>query len=83
MKRPMIFIGGLTQKELNQLAELSDFDTLDILSEITQYTQVYTYTDGTLQIADTPSISRQHECECKSYDEFVTKWGQYKLWLLL
>lgn len=53
------------------------------MKEISQYTQVYTYTDGTLQIADTPSISRQHECECKSYDEFITKWEQYKLWVML
>ena len=83
MKRPMIFIKGLTQKELNQLMELSDFDNLNDLPEITQYTQVYTYTDGTLQIADTPSISRHHECECKSYDEFITKWEQYKLWVML
>ena len=83
MKRPLIFISGLTQKELNQLMELSDFDNLNALLEISQYTQVYTYTDGTLQITDAPFISRQHECECKSYDEFITKWEQYKLWLLI
>ena len=83
MKRPMIFIKGLSQSQLQHLETLSDYKHGRLFSQITSNTQVYTFSDGTLEIADNPVIDRYEEVVCTSYEDFLTKWEQYKLWILL
>ena len=80
MKRPMIFISGLTQPEIENLKALSEYSSLKSFSKCTQ---VYTYSDGTLEIAYASIIDKKEETQCTTYEEFLTKWEQYKLWLIL
>lgn len=83
MKRPMIFIKGLSQQQIEHLKSLSDYEYVNLFSRVSINTQVYTYSDGTLEIADNPVSDKFQEVICTSYEEFLTKWEQYKLWLLL
>ena len=80
MKRPMIFIGYLSQPQLEHLRILSGYDTL---KEFLQYTQLYTLTDGSLEVAYSSAVDKVEEIKCTTYDEFLTKWEKYNLWLLL
>lgn len=83
MKRPMIFISGLNQQQIEHLKSLSNYRYANLFSRISIYTQVYTYNDGTLEIADNNVVDKYHEIVCTTYDEFLTCWREYKLWLLL
>ena len=80
MKRPMIFIKGLNKPQLEHLKSLTEYGSLKNFSKCTQ---VYTYTDGILEIAYASAVNREEEVICTSYEEFLTKWEQYKLWILL
>ena len=83
MKRPMIFINGLSESQIEHLKSLSDYKYVNLFSRVSTNTQVYTYSDGTLEIADNSVVDRYEEVVCITYEEFLTKWEQYKLWLLL
>lgn len=83
MKRPMIFISGLNQQQIEHLKSLSDYKYVNIFSRVSINTQVYTYSDGTLEIADNPVSDKYQEVICTSYEEFLTKWEQYRLWVML
>lgn len=83
MKRPMIFISGLNQQQIEHLKSLSDYKYVNLFSRVSINTQVYTYSDGTLEIADNSVVDRYQEVVCTTYEEFLTMWEQYKLWLLL
>ena len=83
MKRPMIFISGLNQQQIEHLKSLSDYKYIENFSKISKDTQVYTYSDGTLEIADNSVVVPKEEIVCTTYDEFLTRWSEYKLWLLL
>lgn len=80
MKKPLIFLGYLSQPQLEHLRILSGYDTL---KEFPQYTQLYTLTDGSLGVAYSSAVDKAEEIKCTTYEEFLTKWEQYKLWLLL
>ena len=80
MKRPMIFIKGLSQQQIEHLKSLTGYGSLKNFSKCTQ---VYTYTGGTLAIAYASVVNREEEVICTSYEEFLTKWEQYKLWMVL
>ena len=83
MKRPMIFINGLNQSQIDYLKTLSEYQYIENFSKISKYTQVYTCSDATLEVVNNPSVEPKEEILCTTYDEFLTCWSEYKLWLLL
>ena len=83
MKRPVIFVKKLTQEEFNNLAKLSDSFAARHVSQLTSSVQLYTDLYGSLEIADTLSVNSDEEILCFTYDDFLTHWSEYKLWLLL
>ena len=83
MKRPMLFISSLSQSQIEHLKSLSDYKYPKHFSKISKETQVYTYSDGTLELTDSPNVDPEEEIVCTTYDEFLTCWSEYKLWLLL
>lgn len=83
MKRPMIFIKGLNQSQIDYLKTLSEYQYIENFSKISKDTQIYTYSDGTLEVVNTPNVDPKEEIVCTTYDEFLTCWSEYKLWLLL
>lgn len=80
MKQPLIFLEFLNQSQLEYLASLAGYD---YLKEFSQYSQLYTRTDGSLGVAYSHVVDETEEIKCNNYQEFLTKWEQYKLWLLL
>lgn len=80
MKRPLIFLEALSQSQLENLESLSGYDNL---KEFSQYTQLYTRTDGSLGVAYSSAVDEVEEIECTTYENFLTMWEQYKLWVLL
>lgn len=83
MKRPMIFIKGLNQSQLEHLKTLSNYKYIKNFLKITNNTQVYTRSDGTLKIVNNPGIDKDEEDVCSTYEEFLSKWEQFKLWVML
>ena len=83
MKRPMIFINGLSQQQIDYLKTLSEYQYIENFSKISENTQVYTHRDGTLKVVNSIAVQPEEEIQCKTYDEFLTCWSEYKLWLLL
>lgn len=79
----MIFIRGLSQLQIEHLKSLSEYQDIKLFSKIYKNTQVYTCSDGTLEIADNPVSDKYQEVICTSYDDFIAKWEQYKLWMIL
>ena len=80
MKKPLIFLEYLSQPQLEHLRILSGCDTL---KEFLQYTQLHTLTDGSLEVAYSSDVDKVEEIKCTTYEEFLTKWEQYKLWMIL
>ena len=83
MKRPMLFINGLNQQQIDYLKTLSEYDNIEYFSKISKETQVFTYSDGTLDVVNSSNVNPEEEIVCTTYDEFLTCWSEYKLWLLL
>ena len=83
MKRPMIFIRGLNQSQIDYLKTLTEYKYIKNYPKISKNTQVYTYSDGTLGVVNNSNLDPEEEIVCTTYDEFLTCWGEYKLWLLL
>jgi len=83
MKRPMIFIRDLNQSQIDYLKTLSEYQHIENFSKISKDTQIYTYSDGTLEVVNTPNVDPKEEIVCTTYDEFLTCWSEYKLCLLL
>ena len=80
MKRPMIFIEDLSQSEIESLKKLSEYSSL---KDFYKYDQVYTRTDGSLVVAYSSTVDKREEAVCTTYEEFLTKWGEYRLWVTL
>ena len=80
MKRPMIFIEDLSQSEIESLKKLSEYSSL---KDFYKCALVYTRTDGSLAVAYSSTVDKREEAVCTTYEEFLTKWEQYKLWLIL
>ena len=80
MKRPLILLKALSQPQLEHLGSLSRYANL---KEFSQYTQLYTRTDGSLGVVYSSAVHKVEEIKCNNYQEFITKWEQYKLWLTL
>ena len=83
MKRPMIFIRDLNQSQIDYLKTLSEYQYIENFSKNSKYIQVYTCNDATLEVVNNPSVDPKEEIVCTTYDEFLTCWSEYKLWLLL
>ena len=83
MKRPMLFISSLSQSQIGHLKSLLGYKHSKVFSKISKETQVFTYSDGTLDFSDSPNVYPEEEIVCTTYDEFLTCWSEYKLWLLL
>ena len=83
MKRPMLFISSLSQSQIEHLKSLSEYKYIEYFSKISKETQVFIYSDGTLDVVNSPNVYPEEEIVCTTYDEFLTCWSEYKLWLLL
>ena len=83
MKRPMLFISSLSQSQIEHLKTLSEYQYIEYFSKISKETQVFTYSDGTLDVVNSSNVYPEEEIVCTTYDEFLTCWSEYKLWLLL
>ena len=83
MKRPMIFIKGLSGSQIEYLKSLSDYNHPNFFSKVDSNTQVYTYSDGTLEVVNNSYVDKDEEYLCTTYEEFLSKWEQFKLWLML
>lgn len=83
MKRPMIFINGLSGSQIEYLKSLSNYNHPNLFSKVDITTQVYTYSDGTLEVANNSSVDKDEEYLCTTYEEFLSKWEQFKLWVML
>lgn len=84
MKRPVIFVNSLSKDELKKLAKKAGKheQVFSLISTHTVYSQIFTYANGDLGIAESFVVNK-YEVLCTSYDEFIPKWEQYKLWLTL
>ena len=83
MKRPMIFIHGLSQSEIEKLKNLSEYSNSRYFLKISENTQVYTHSDGSLEIVNNPAVDVKEEILCNTYDEFMTHYSQHKLLKLI
>ena len=85
IKRPVIFVKNLNESQLIQLAKKAGKHehVFAYTGLHTMLTQIFTYTNGDLGIAESPVINEEYEVLCTSYDEFVSSWEQYKLWTIL
>lgn len=82
-KRPVIFVRNLFQEELNDLGNRSSSLTVRDLSEYSKNIQIFTSKDGALNLANTVAVNSDKEILCFNYDDFLARWEQYKLWILL
>ena len=83
MKRPILFISSLSQSQIAHLKSLSGYTYIEYFSKISKETQVFIYSDGTLDVVNSSNVNPEEEIVCTTYDEFLTCWSEYKLWLLL
>ena len=83
MKRPMLFISSLSQSQIEHLKSLLGYEHSKVFSKISKETQIVTYSDGTLGVVTSSNVYPEEEIVCTTYDEFLTCWSEYKLWLLL
>ena len=79
----MLFISSLSQSQIEHLKSLLSYAHSKAPSKISKAIQVFTFSDGTLGITSTPNVYPEEEIVCTTYDEFLTCWSEYKLWLLL
>ena len=83
IKRPVIFVCHLNKKQLLSLIKHSD-DFINLYAgEYPSDMQVFVQTDGTVKLLFSYVVDREEEVLCTNYDDFIAKWGQYKLWLTL
>ena len=83
IKRPVIFVCHLNKKQLLSLIKHSD-DFINLYAgEYPTDMQVFVQTDGTVKLLFSYTVDREEEVLCTNYDDFIAKWGQYKLWLTL
>ena len=84
IKKPVIFVNTLSENELKKLAKKAGKheQVFSFISSHTPSSQIFTYANGDLGIADSPVVNK-FEILCTNYDEFISRWGQYKLWLIL
>ena len=83
LKRPVIFVCHLNKKQLLSLIKHSD-DFINLYAgEYPTDMQVFVQTDGTVNLLFSYTVDREEEVLCSSYDDFISKWDQYRLSILL
>ena len=83
LKRPVIFVCHLNKKQLLSLIKHSD-DFINLYAgEYPTDMQVFVQTDGTVNLLFSYTVDREEEVLCSSYDDFISKWDQYRLSQLL
>ena len=84
IKRPVIFINSLSKDELKKLAKKAGKHehVFSFISKHTVSSQIFTYANGDLGIAESPVVNK-YEVLCTSYYDFITRWEQYRLWMIL
>lgn len=83
LKRPVIFVCHLNKKQLLSLIKRSD-DFINLYAgEYPTDMQVFVQTDGTVNLLFSYTVDREEEVLCSSYDDFISKWDQYRLSILL
>lgn len=83
LKRPVIFVCHLNKKQLLSLIKHSD-DFINLYAgEYPTDMQVFVQTDGTVNLLFSYTVDREEEVLCSSYDDFIAKWEQYRLSILL
>ena len=83
LKRPVIFVCHMNKKQLFSLIKNSDDFINSYAGEYPTDMQVFVQTDGTVNLLFSYTVDREEEVLCTSYDDFISKWEKYKLWLLL
>lgn len=82
IKRPLIFIKDLPDYELDNLFNLINFYE-KYEEPYPKNIQIFTQLDGSLDIVDSLVVDEVDEIVCTTYDEFLSHWNHYKLWVLL
>ena len=82
IKRPLIFLKDLPEHELTNLISLINFYGI-YGHTLPQDLQIFTHKSGSLDTADDLTVDEIDEVVCFTYDDFLTRWSEYKLWLLL
>lgn len=83
IKRPVIFVCHLNKKQLFSLIKNSDDFINSYAGEYPTDMQVFVQTDGTVKLLFSYTVDREEEVICTNYDDFIAKWEQYKLWMIL
>ena len=83
LKRPVIFVCHLNKKQLLSLIKHSDNFINLYAGEYPTDMQVFVQTDGTVNLLFSYTVDREEEVLCSSYDDFISKWEQYRLSILL
>ena len=83
MKRPVIFIKNLSQEDIADLCRYSEKFKSWYEDDYHNSAQIYIYKSGRLGVANSISVYETFEVICTTYQEFITKWGEYRLWLML
>ena len=83
IKRPVLFVCHLNKKQLLSLIKHSDDFINSYAGEYPTDMQVFVQTDGTVKLLFSYTVDRDEEILCTTYDEFLTKWEQYRLWMIL
>ena len=82
IKRPLIFLRDLPGHELISLNNLIGFYKI-YGGTLPQDLQIFTHKSGHLDTADDTTVDDNEEIVCTTYDEFLSHWNHYKLWVLL
>ena len=83
IKRPVIFVSHLSKQQLLKLAKNSYDSVNKYAGEYPTDMQVFILRDGTVNVIFSYTVDREEEVLCTDYDDFIAKWEQYKLWMIL
>ena len=83
MKRPVISLKNLSQEDIADLCRHSENFKSRYKDDYHNSTQIYIHKSGRLGVAYFISGYETVEVVCTTYQEFITKWEEYRLWLML
>ena len=83
MKRPVISLKNLSQEDIADLYRHSENFKSQYKDDYHNSTKIYIYKSGRLGVAYFISGYETDEVVCTNYQEFLTKWEQYRLLMIL
>ena len=83
MKRPVILFKDLSQEDIKSLCNYSEEFKSRYKGLYNNPTQIFVYKSGRLGFINYDTVYVEFEVICTTYQEFLTKWGEYRLWLIL